>query len=79
MKTFHGFISSENTSEKDSQAINNITFRMFYDLYTCLDVDTVISMENRVNSLKSMKERREESSQPRSSPTRPCGTTPGCG
>ena len=77
MKTFHGFISSENTSEKDSQAIKNILSECFM---ICIhlqleNVDTVISRENRVNSLKHMKESLEESSQPRSSLTRSCGTT----
>ena len=77
MKTFHGFISNENTSEKDSQAIKNILSECFM---ICIhlqleNVDTVISRENRVNSLKHMKESLEESSQPRSSLTRSCGTT----
>ena len=36
MKTFHGFISSENTSENDCQAIKNSSFRTFCDLYTCI-------------------------------------------
>ena len=77
MKTFHGFISSENTSEKDSQAIKNILSECFM---ICIhlqleNVDTVISRENRVNSLKHEKESRQESSHPRSSPTLPCGTT----